>query len=442
MNKTKKEIESLLMPPAGISTSSNLRGSTSDCMIFTERPTTPENIKKYRKSTNLEPGKRYQNPKNVIDNEVLKLDTKTFGITSRQSDTNAAELLKQTPPNGIVGKLNFVKAENIYYTTKREPLGQVYTRHHQLPSKYTEGTPFGQVTKSQEDTAKNLLFPRITEAPSYADEMYKKSHGTYGVGEQKTRNYDWKIDPTKTTFGMKGKDIAFNGVSKNISDILTTSKEENGPLVVSSNVENFKDLGDTLGRPRNLGIGASTIPPETVFGRPSISIHETNLWGAAETIRGNYGDKRDDGTTVDDLGRSITPGFRNITTETRAYGVPSIRNDLPRIPHNKRSMADPMNYGDDASARELISPQDFSNLSIQPNDFHKPLSLDKIRHIFGAIGYNLPEDITQFIYDIASQGQGGCSIHQYRVVMNDYIYADETGNADDWLRANGFSRRK
>lgn len=66
--------------------------------------------------------------------------------------------------------------------------------------------------------------------------MYKKSHGTYGVGEQKTRNYDWKFDPTKTTFGMKGKDIAFNGVSKNISDVLSTSKEENGPLVISSNV--------------------------------------------------------------------------------------------------------------------------------------------------------------------------------------------------------------
>ena len=98
------------------------------------------------------------------------------------------------------------------------------------------GTPFGQVTKSQEDTAKNLLFPRINESPNYAEEMYKKSHGTYGVGEQKTRNYNWKVDPNKTTFGMKGKDVAFNGVSKNIADILTTSKEESGPLVVESNV--------------------------------------------------------------------------------------------------------------------------------------------------------------------------------------------------------------
>lgn len=174
---------------------------------------------------------------------------------------------------------------------------------------------FGETSKGQNDTAKNLLFPRITEGTNFADDMYKKSHGTWGVGEQKTRGYNWNYDPNKTVFGMKGKDIAFNGVSKNVAEVLTASKEESGPLVSSLNVENFKDLGDTLGKPRNLGIGASSIPPETVFGKPSIPSNLKDVWGAAETIRGEYGDSRDDGTTVDDLGRSITPGFRNITTE-------------------------------------------------------------------------------------------------------------------------------
>lgn len=142
MNKTKKEIESLLMPPAGLSTNNNSRGSTLECMIFNERPLTPENIKKYRKSSNLEPGKRFQNPKTVIDNDILKLENRTFGVTSKTSEASTAELLKQTPNNGIVGKLNFIKSENIYYTNKREPLGQVYSRHHQLPQKYEEGMFF------------------------------------------------------------------------------------------------------------------------------------------------------------------------------------------------------------------------------------------------------------------------------------------------------------
>ena len=66
--------------------------------------------------------------------------------------------------------------------------------------------------------------------------MYKKSHGSWGVGEQKKRDYKWKFDPNQTTFGAKGKDIAFNGVSKNIADALTTSEEERGPMVVSRNV--------------------------------------------------------------------------------------------------------------------------------------------------------------------------------------------------------------
>ncbi len=86
------------------------------------------------------------------------------------------------------------------------------------------------------------MFPRINESPNYAEEMYKKSHGSYGVGEQKTRGYDWKFDPQSTVFGRKGKDIAYNGVSKNISDILTTSKEDNGPLVVGANVSHFLDF--------------------------------------------------------------------------------------------------------------------------------------------------------------------------------------------------------
>jgi hypothetical protein len=258
MNKTKQQIENLLMPPAGLSAHQSGRGSTSDCLVFGERPGTPEEIRKYRRSANLEPGKRFQNPKTAVDLETLQLEQKTFGVSSKRAEVTAATLLNQTPPNGTVGKLNFAKAENIYYTTKREPLGRVYSRHHQLPQKFLEGLfiksllclsnlhvsllfdlsgePFGQTMRGQEDTAKTLLFPKITEGQGYADEMYKKSHGTWGVGEQKQRNYDWQYDPNRTVFGMKGKDIAFNGVSKNVAEVLMSSKEENGPLVATANV--------------------------------------------------------------------------------------------------------------------------------------------------------------------------------------------------------------
>lgn len=139
MNRTKREIENLLMPPAGLSAHHDTRGSAAECMIFEERPSTPEDVRKFRRSANLEPGKRFQNPKTVEDLKTLQLESKTFGVSSKTSETSAAALFKQTPPNGLVGKLNFMKAENIYFTTRREPLGKVYSRHHQLPQKFVDG---------------------------------------------------------------------------------------------------------------------------------------------------------------------------------------------------------------------------------------------------------------------------------------------------------------
>lgn len=47
--------------------------------------------------------------------------------------------------------------------------------------------------------------------------------------------------------------------------------------------------------------------------------------------------------------QSITPGFRNAVADRRAFGVPTIRSDIP--PYARRSVADTQNYGDDSSAR-------------------------------------------------------------------------------------------
>jgi len=45
-------------------------------------------------------------------------------------------------------------------------------------------------------------------------------------------------------------------------------------------------------------------------------------------IKGNYTEA--DQLPDRDLGKTLTPGFRNVTLETRAFGVPCIRTDLPR----------------------------------------------------------------------------------------------------------------
>ena len=80
-------------------------------------------------------------------------------------------------------------------------------------------------------------------------------------------------------------------------------------------VESFRDLGNLLGKSKNLGMGTGTLPPETVFGCPSAGPHSAGAWGAAKTIKGEYSDN--DARIDPDLGCSITPGFRNITSEVR-----------------------------------------------------------------------------------------------------------------------------
>ena len=72
--------------------------------------------------------------------------------------------------------------------------------------------------------------------------MYRKSHGSYAPGEQKTRGYDWgKTDPTKVRFGRKGDTIAFNGVSSNITEVLQGGGDDlkNQRIVNLKQVKNF-----------------------------------------------------------------------------------------------------------------------------------------------------------------------------------------------------------
>lgn len=43
--------------------------------------------------------------------------------------------------------------------------------------------------------------------------LYRKTHGNFDPGEQKRRNYDWKMDPTEHCFGFAEKKN-LNGAAK------------------------------------------------------------------------------------------------------------------------------------------------------------------------------------------------------------------------------------
>ncbi len=80
--------------------------------------------------------------------------------------------------------------------------------------------PFGEKSVSSLEPAKAIIFPEQTESLDVANDLYKRSHGSYGPGEQRSRNYQWRIDPEQTRFGRKGDTIALNGTSQNVMDVL------------------------------------------------------------------------------------------------------------------------------------------------------------------------------------------------------------------------------
>lgn len=81
--------------------------------------------------------------------------------------------------------------------------------------------PFGETTKNEaSEPAKDVIFPEMASDIDQGSNLYKKSHGSYAPGEQRSREYKWNIDPVQTRFGRKGDTIALNGVSTNIVDVL------------------------------------------------------------------------------------------------------------------------------------------------------------------------------------------------------------------------------
>ena len=86
-------------------------------------------------------------------------------------------------------------------------------------------------------------------------------------------------------------------------------------------MEDVKDSGDLLGTVRKPLKFDDTRSINHIYGKPSATKRKNGkpLLTASELIKGYY---RFDETEPDiDLGTSITPGFRNIPTDTVSWGM-------------------------------------------------------------------------------------------------------------------------
>lgn len=88
-----------------------------DCLTFEERPETPPHVRKFRRTRNLEAGKRFVHPGITDDLEKLDLERKVFGVRSDPDRFTAASLINGNPLS-VVERLNMSKAERTYFTKK------------------------------------------------------------------------------------------------------------------------------------------------------------------------------------------------------------------------------------------------------------------------------------------------------------------------------------
>jgi hypothetical protein len=388
---------------------------TSECLVDEDRPPTPDRYKKWRKSTYSVPGTRIIHPGGVDDWRDVK-HPEFFGV--RKKDPGEGEhvddVLAQPGAESEYAQTKLTQAERHYHSTRMEPLGKCFSHGHVLPEECrTREHKFGKstITPGGNDSKTLIYMPSAKPVPGERAQ-YIKSHGSYGPGEQRSRDYDWKGCDLKThRFGEGvGSYVALNGLALGA----TGAMEQLDPQpIISQRMRNFKALQDKLGQSRYLGHnGAYQFGKMHRYGKKSV--RGEGEWDARQCIAGDYAPE--DCEPEPELGKTLTPGYRNILTEKsrgRTFGVPSVRTDIPK--YAVRSVADSQNYGDDPTGKELLYPSALSQMGIDDDEFTNLRDKDDIFSLFRATGATLGDREHKLYDDISENGM--CSIATFHKAL-------------------------
>ncbi len=162
------------------------------------------------------------------------------------------------------------------------------------------------------------------------------------------------------------------------------------------------DLGRPLGR-----AAADFSAHPGVYGRRAQRT-EAGEWGVGDCIRGDY--TEEDQKPDADLGRSVTPGFRNAgyADPARAFGLPSVRMDVaPRA----SSLATATDFGEGTSAAKLLAPCAYADLGVGEEDFLQPLAPGRIRMLFSNIGTRMSDAEFAAIYNQVRRRAAARRVH-------------------------------
>jgi len=201
------------------------------------------------------------------------------------------------------------------------------------------------------------------------------------------RQYDWPsgVD-CNSTFGVKN-DLPNRSGSDGVSSALY--REDEDPPVNDTREHD----------------------PEKIFG---VSTSKSNSSTADCLVHTNTTPYNDDQEEDDDLGKSLTPGYRNVNTE-RAFGCPTVRNDIQK--YDKASVADASNWGDAVNAGCLLRPSIYSQLGLDEDELIKPRSKAYLQRLFHNCGLIEEDDNFESVFNRVSDSQGLASVHSIRAVL-------------------------
>lgn len=367
------------IPPAGRSIVVPLQDSAGRDVqsdIYYPAPATPVAERRFRR-TSQEPGEICVH--HGLKEQRLPGEEFRYGIRGIKG-VGTADAMKAGQLFGVAEYTSSV-AEKIYDSTKREPLGRPYVRGHSLQM---NPTGFG-VQSGKHVDLKKVLYP--VETPPDSEDarlMYRKTHNNFKPGERIDRLYTWPEETKGPTFRF-GAGLADAQEGAGARMVLNWDLDDDGNVrktrLVQRVCEDYRNVERTKPAQKiHLKQGASG-PPEPPCGRYGIHSAMSD-YTAKSCIRGYY--SLPEQLPDQDLGRCTKVGRRNVTTETRAFGVPSVRTDIPAPPPGKRSIADMSAYGDDCSSAALLNPQRFDDRGVPDRDFLIRRPQDELESLLAA----------------------------------------------------------
>lgn len=399
-----------------------------------QRPATPSEIKRFRKSFQEQTGLSFLHT-GFVNQNVLPPHHR-HGVVTTKGD-HVGDTMFQVPASELGNYLNEQK-EASYLSNIREPLGNSYSRGHVLPQETKEEEFIGFGLKSNvSENAKGLIYfnepiPNkevISSTSTRAPAPTNYHDAERDITRQLNREYNWQkagIDPVTYRFG-KVEPLEPNGVASSL-------RYSDATMIADKRVHQVKaSKDDLLGKTRELRGALRGLKDDFAFG----AVAAPDEWGAKKSIRGEY--EPHEQMPDKDLGISVRRLYKlqSVPDEVdmggaRVYGCPSIRGDLAKP--SMRSVADPTNYGDESNARGLLYPSAYTFDGISESDFLLVRPDAEVRELFARMGQTFDDNTFATICETARRDFGALSADSCRHAMNKLNFQERekqlgTGNA-------------